>query len=125
MPSEQTASAIERSWNECVSEWTSPLPAPEITELLQAHGVAAMPVMNIADQFADPHLSERQFYVDIDHPHVGAELIYGMPWRLSDTPGQIRTSAPLLGQHNDYILGQVLGLSAENLAALESQGVVY
>ncbi len=108
-----------------VSGWTRTRPAPEITELLQAHGVAAMPVMNIADQFSDPHLSERQFYVDIDHPHVGAEWIYGMPWRLSDTPGQIRTSAPLLGQHNDYVLGQVLGLSAESLAALESRGVVY
>lgn len=84
-----------------------------------------MPVMNIADQFSDPHLSERKFYVDIDHPHVGAEWISGMPWQLSDTPGQIRTPAPLLGQHNDYILGELLGLSAESLAALESQGVVY
>ena len=108
-----------------VSGWASTRPALEITELLQAHGVAAMPVMNIADQFSDPHLSERQFYVDIDHPHVGAEWIYGMPWRLSDTPGQIRTSAPLLGQHNGYVLGQVLGLSAASLAALETQGVVY
>ena len=111
--------------DEAVSGWTSTRPALEITELLQVHRVVAMPVMNIADQFADPHLSERQFYVDIDHPHVGAEWIYGMPWQLSDTPGQIRTSAPLLGQHNDYILGQVLGLPAESLAALESQGVVY
>lgn len=111
--------------DEKVSGWTGTRPALEITELLQAHGVAAMPVMNIADQFSDPHLSERQFYVDIDHPHVGAEWISGMPWRLSDTPGQIRSPAPLLGQHNDYVLGQVLGLSAESLAALESQGVVY
>ncbi|MFB3098217.1 MAG: CaiB/BaiF CoA transferase family protein [Dehalococcoidia bacterium] len=111
--------------DEEVSGWTSTRAAQEITALLQAHGVAAMPVMNIADQFSDPHLSERQFYVDIDHPHVGAEWISGMPWQLSDTPGQIRTPAPLLGQHNDYILGELLGLSAESLAALESQGVVY
>jgi len=111
--------------DEEVSGWTSTRPSLEITALLQAHGVAAMPVMNIADQFSDPHLSERKFYVDIDHPHVGAEWISGMPWQLSDTPGQIRTPAPLLGQHNDYILGELLGLSAESLAALESQGVVY
>ena len=115
----------EKELDEAVSGWTSTRSSYEITELLQAHKVAAMPVMNIADQFSDSHLSERQFYVDIDHPHVGSEWIYGMPWRLSETPGQIRTSAPLLGQHNDYILGQVLGLPAESLAALESQGVVY
>lgn len=111
--------------DQAISGWTSTRSAQEITELLQARGVAAMPVMNIADQFSDPHLSDRQFYVDIDHPHVGSEWIYGMPWRLSDTPGQIRSSAPLLGQHNDYILGQVLGLAAETLADLESQGVIY
>ena len=115
----------QKELDEEVSGWTSTRSAPEITELLQAHGVAAMPVMNIADQFSDPHLSERQFYVDVDHPHVGSEWIYGMPWQLSDTPGQIRTSAPLLGQHNDYVLGQVLGLAAESLATLESQGIVY
>jgi len=115
----------QKELDEEVTGWTSMRPAPQITELLQAHGVAAMPVMNIADQFSDPHLRERQFYVDIDHPHLGAELIYGMPWRLSDTPGQIRTAAPLLGQHNDYVLGRFLGIPAETLAALESQGVVY
>ena len=115
----------QQELDEHISSWTSQRSSQEITELLQEHGVAAMPVMNIADQFSDPHLSERQLYVDIDHPHVGAEWIYGMPWRLSETPGQIRTSAPLLGQHNDYILGQVLGIPAAKLAALESQGVVY
>ena len=73
----------------------------DVTELLQGHGVAAMPVMNIEDQFLDPHLRERRDFAEVEHPHIGRERLYGMPWLLSDTPGSVRTAAPLVGQHND------------------------
>ena len=114
-----------RDLDEHVASWTRQRSAQEITELLQAQKVAAMPVMNIEDQFADPHLQERQFYVDIEHPHVGAEWLYGMPWLLSDTPGGVRAPAPLLGQHNDFLLRQLLGLSSEDLRRMEAEGVIY
>jgi benzylsuccinate CoA-transferase BbsF subunit len=100
-------------------------PAQEITELLQRHGVAAMPVMNIEDQFADPHLQERQAYVDVEHPHVGVEWLYGMSWLLSGTPGSVRAPAPLLGQHNEYVFRQLLGLPARELERLQASQVVY
>ena len=54
--------------DKAISAWTRTRSAPEITELLQARGVAAMPVMNIADQFADPHLNARETYVEVEHP---------------------------------------------------------
>ena len=108
-----------------VSAWTRRHSAGEITRLLQEQGVAAMPVMNIADQFADPHWQERQAYVDIEHPHVGAEWVYGTPWLLSDTPGSVRTPAPTLGQHNQYVFCQLLGLPARELKRLEDAQVVY
>jgi formyl-CoA transferase len=81
--------------------------------------------MNIEDQFIDPHLQERQAYQEIEHPHVGIEWLYGMPWLLSDTPGSVRTPAPTLGQHNEYVLGQLLGLSAGELERLGEAQVVY
>jgi benzylsuccinate CoA-transferase BbsF subunit len=105
--------------------WTEQHPAQEITELLQRHGVAAMPVMNIEDQFADPHLQERQAYVDVEHPHVGVEWLYGMSWLLSGTPGSVRAPAPLLGQHNEYVFRQLLGLPARDLERLQASQVVY
>jgi len=108
-----------------VRSWTERHSAQEITDLLQRHGVAAMPVMNIADQFADPHLQERQAYVDIEHPHVGVEWLYGMSWRLSGTPGSVRAPAPLLGQHNEYVFRQILGLPAPELERLQAAQVVY
>jgi benzylsuccinate CoA-transferase BbsF subunit len=108
-----------------IRSWTEQHSAQEITELLQQHGVAAMPVMNIEDQFADPHLQERQAYVDIEHPQVGVEWLYGMSWLLSGTPGSIRAPAPLLGQHNQYVFHQLLGLPAAELERLQATQVVY
>ena len=114
-----------RALDVIVAEWTRSRTPEEATHLLQSAGVAAMPVMNIADQFADPHLNARDTYVEIDHPHVGAEMLYGVPWRFSDTPGSVRTPAPLLGQHNDYVLSEVLGLDTDRIGELVDKQVVY
>ena len=114
-----------RALDKAISAWTRTRSAPEITALLQARGVAAMPVMNIADQFADPHLNARETYVEVEHPRVGAEMVYGVPWRFSDTPGGVHNPAPLLGQHNDYVLGQVLGIDESRLNRLAAEQVVY
>ena len=108
-----------------VSDWTRQRTAQEITDLLQGHGIAAMPVMNIEDQFLDPHLQERQAYLEVEHPHVGIEWLYGMPWLLSDTPGGIRRPAPLLGEHNGYVFGELLGLATEEIERLRVEQVIY
>ena len=114
-----------RQLDELIASWTRTLTPRQATELLQASGVAAMPVMNIADQFADPHLNARDTYVEVDHPHVGAELLYGVPWRFSDTPGAVRASAPILGQHNDCVLSELLGMDAACVTQLSAAEVVH
>jgi benzylsuccinate CoA-transferase BbsF subunit len=111
--------------DQLVGTWTRRHSREEITRLLQQHGVAAMPVMNIEDQFTDPHWQAREAYVDVEHPHAGAEWLYGMPWLLSDTPGSVRTPAPLLGQHNEYVFCQLLGMPADELKRLQADQVVY
>ena len=108
-----------------VSRWTSERTAWEVTELLQGYGIAAMPVMNIEDQFVDPHLQERQAFVEVEHPHVGIEWLYGMPWLLGGTPGSVRTPAPTIGQHNDYVLGELLGLPSAELERLRKTQAIY
>ena len=114
-----------RDLDEIIATWTTNLSPQQVVARLQAVGVAAMPVMNIADQFADPHLNARETYVEIDHPHVGAEIVYGVPWRFSDTPGSVRAPAPLLGQHNGYVLQELLGMDQAQVATLASEQVVY
>ena len=114
-----------RALDEIISSWTRMLTPQQVMERLQDVGVAAMPVMNIADQFADPHLNARETYAEIDHPHVGAEMLYGVPWRFGDTPGGVRASAPLLGQHNGYVLSELLGIDDDELARLANEQVIY
>jgi len=108
-----------------VSAWTRQNSPQEVMELLQGHSVAAMPVMNIEDQFLDPHFQERQAYVEIEHPHVGIEWLYGMPWLLSDTPGSVRAAAPLLGEHNEYVFRELLGLPIDEIERLQERQVIY
>ena len=105
--------------------WTVRFDAGELTADLQAEGVAAFPVMNIEDQFLDPHFRERGAWVEMEHPMAGAEWLYGLAWRLSRTPGRIASPAPLLGQHNERVLGGLLGTPPDKLRRLEASGAVY
>jgi len=64
-------------------------------------------------------------YAEIEHPHVGAEWVYGVPWVLGDTPGEVHTPAPTLGQHNEFVFHQLLGVPIERLERLRSEKVIY
>jgi benzylsuccinate CoA-transferase BbsF subunit len=108
-----------------LSQWTATSTAEEITELLQASGVAAMPVMGAEERLFDPHFRERGLYQDIDHPALGAEPIFNLMWNLSQTPSTIRRHAPLMGEHNRQVLCGMLGLSEGELSELEERQVVY
>ena len=107
-----------------VAKWTRQSTPQEATESLQKAGVSAMPLMNIADQFEDPYFHERQAFIETEHPHVGAEWLYGLPFLFSDIAGGIQRHAPLLGEHNRYVFGELLGVSEEELGRLEKGGVV-
>jgi benzylsuccinate CoA-transferase BbsF subunit len=108
-----------------ITTWTSRRTPYEAMEVLQAAGVAAMPVMNLEDQFRDPHLREREIHLESEHPKVGLEFLHGIPWRLSDTPGRIRRPAPLLGEHNQYVFGELLGLPGAEIQRLVEAGAIY
>jgi benzylsuccinate CoA-transferase BbsF subunit len=105
--------------------WTSRRTPEEVAYLLQSAGIAAATVMTIEDQFLDEHFRERQMHVEVEHPLVGLEMLHGIPWRLSRTPGAIRTSGPLLGQHNEYVFGSLLGMTAEEIEHLVEAEVLY
>jgi len=95
-----------------------------ITDMLQKVNVAATPIMNCEDQFSDPHFCERKTYVQIEHPLVGTEIIYRSPMRLKDTPPTIRRHAPSLGEHNNYVLNNLLGFSRQEVAELIEKQII-
>ncbi|MFC1534720.1 CaiB/BaiF CoA transferase family protein [Thermodesulfobacteriota bacterium] len=108
-----------------ISGWTKDRTPREVMEMLQKAGVAATIVMNVENQFADPHYKERKTFEEVEHPMIGKELIHGIPWRMSKTPGRIERSAPSLGEHNEYVFGQLLGYSMTEIKRLEKEKVLY
>ena len=107
-----------------VSAWTSDQDAFQLAERLQAVGVPAGPVLRGPDLLVDKHYAERGTFVTVDHPQVGPKQYPGLPWKMSGTPGEVRWPSPTLGQHNREIFGSLVGLSGEEIDALESGGVI-
>ena len=107
-----------------VSDWTRGQDAYRVMQRMQEAGVAAGVVVNAGELMNDPHLNQRGFFWEIDHPEAGTHRHAGQPIRLSETPARLYRPAPCLGQHHDYVLGELLGLSAEEISDLEREGVI-
>ena len=108
-----------------IAEWTLTQEPFAATEALQAAGVAAFPPMANFMLDSDPHLQERGFWVEKEHPEVGVRRHAGIPWRMSATPCDVWRPAPTLGQDNDYVYGELLGMSAGEIAALVERKVIF
>lgn len=106
-----------------IAEWTQQRDHYEVMRLLQAAGVAAGPVMDQRDAFADPHLSARGIFEDVYHEDVGGSHLYvGAPFKMSETPARIRRGPVQLGQDNEYVYKHILGVSDAEYAELERAG---
>jgi len=107
-----------------ITEWTVNYTPYEVMEILQKIGVAGVPVMSPEDHYFDPHVKEREAYLEIEHPLVGLEVLHGFPYRLSKTPAAIRCAAPSLGEHNEYVFRELLGLSQDEFDQLSKDKVL-
>ncbi|HYA35428.1 MAG TPA: CoA transferase [Candidatus Binataceae bacterium] len=97
----------------------------DVTRKLQAVGIAAYPVQNCADVHHDENLDAFDFWHWLDHKVMGPSPYEGLSHRLSRTPGELRSPAPALGQHNEEILGGMLGLSTKEIEQLRADNVVF
>ena len=108
-----------------LAAWTARYDPYELTELLQENGVAAIPSFNAEELFSDSHLRMRGSITQVDHPVLGTRQAISPPWVMSRTPAKITRTAPLIGEHNDYVLSELLGLDADEIARLAEKKVVY
>jgi len=82
------------------------------------------PVNKTSDMLADPQVKARDMVIEVDHPKAGRVKALGHPVKFSETPGEMKRPAPLLGQHTREILGG-LGYSAAEIDALAKEGAVH
>jgi crotonobetainyl-CoA:carnitine CoA-transferase CaiB-like acyl-CoA transferase len=95
----------------------------EIVAIFQKAGIPCAPLNTTEDLVGDQQLAERGYFVQIDHPAAGTLKYPGAPFRMTESPFEIRRPAPTLGQHNAEVFGE-LGYDAGDLAALSSAGVI-
>ncbi len=107
-----------------VEAWTSTLDPFEVKDRLQAAGVAAFPPLMNRELAEDPHLNARGFFVEKEHPEVGVRKHPGIPWRMSETPCEVWRAAPVMGQDNEYVFGELLGMSSDQIADLVAREVI-
>ena len=93
-------------------------------ELLRGAGVPCGAVRSVAEALADPQILAREMVQTMQHPTIGALQTLGIPIKLSDTPGSIRSAPPRLGEHTRPILERELELSSQEVTRLERAGAI-
>ncbi|MBJ7311801.1 CaiB/BaiF CoA transferase family protein [Rugamonas sp. CCM 8940] len=91
---------------------------------LEAVGVPCGPINDVGEVYQDPQVQARGLVVELPHPTAGTVKLVRSPMKLSATPALAELAPPLLGQHTEEVLGQLLGHSAADIAALRAKGVL-
>lgn len=96
----------------------------EWVALLEQAGVPCGPINDLAQVFADPQVKSRGLQLEMSHPLAGSVPQVASPIRLSETPVEYRKAPPLLGEHSEAVLQQLVGLSFEKILSLRQSGVI-
>ena len=96
----------------------------EWLEAIDGAGIPCGPINTVDRVMKDPQVLAREMIVEVDHPVAGKFKMPGLPIKLSETPGAIEMPAPLLGQHTEELLHELLGLSKEDVAKLKEEGAL-
>jgi crotonobetainyl-CoA:carnitine CoA-transferase CaiB-like acyl-CoA transferase len=111
--------------DERIGKWTIDQDRDELVRLFQEKGVAAFGSMSNKDLWEDPHAHSRGGWVQIKKTGMKERSMIRPPFLFSKTPARIETPSPLMGEHNRYVLTDILGLSHEDIDALKKKGVLY
>lgn len=106
-----------------VEAWTMTKTKFEVMEICNPLDIPVGPILSMKEIAEEPSLRETGTIVEVDHPARGKYLTVGMPVKLSDSPAEVKRS-PLLGEHNEEILREVLGYANEDVAAILTSGAM-
>jgi benzylsuccinate CoA-transferase BbsF subunit len=106
-----------------ITEWTRNFTHYEVTYRLQEVGVVAGPSLNMEELVNDHHVKERSAIIEQNHREAGKTLVYRSPWKSAET--RTNPAAPCLGEHNNYVFKELLGMSDKEIARLIDDRVIY
>ena len=107
-----------------LQQWTASFEVEEVVATLQAAEVPAAPVSDSAEVLADPHLLERGFVVPLEHPVAGTRTVTTLPWAADGRRVEELRPAPSFGQHNQWVLKELLQLPDDEYERLVSSGAI-
>jgi len=102
----------------------SSLTRDEAVSFFVEAGVPVAPIYSEPEVVEDAHLSDRDMWVELNHPSAGIVKVPNFPVRFSETPGKVSSAAPILGEHSVEVLHGLLGYSVEEIKKLEKEGVI-
>jgi crotonobetainyl-CoA:carnitine CoA-transferase CaiB-like acyl-CoA transferase len=125
-PTLRTAERLEQvdAVEEVVQRWTRQHSPTEVAELLQAAGLDAHEVVDWGDAHSTPQLVHRSHFVALEHPVMGEHLYEQNGFRLSATGGGVSGPGPLIGQHTEHVLIDLLGMDPTEFKALQDAGAL-
>ena len=107
-----------------IAEWTATVPLVDLQALMDDHGVPCGLIYTASDMMEDAHFAARDAIVEVPSPEFGSLRMQNVAPRLSETPGAVRHVGPALGEHNEEVLGGLLGLPDEVRADYAERGIV-
>ena len=117
--------AHKKEIEQILESWSMQHTATEVVDTLLAQGIPAGPLMSIKELSEDPHFNDaREMFPTMQQPGVGDFRVTAVPIKFSETPPTITRHAPALGEHNEEVYGQMLGLTPEQVADLKTKGVI-
>ena len=106
-----------------IGEWTKTRPVAEVMKLTEEHAIPSGPVNSAKDIYEDAHARARNAIIKVLDPTLGEVPMQGIFPVLSDTPGEVKSTGPSLGQHTDEIFTE-LGLPVDEIASLRESGII-
>ncbi|MYA86538.1 MAG: CoA transferase [Acidimicrobiaceae bacterium] len=114
----------QQELDEMIAGWTATLDADELRRILDEYAVPNGQIYRAPEMLADEHFEARDAIAWVDSADFGAIPMQNIVPKLSGTPGSINWSGPALGEHNDEVLGGILGLDAGAVERLRADGIV-
>jgi formyl-CoA transferase len=109
--------------DEAVGSWIAERDRDEVVRAFEEAQAAVAPIYDVRDVMADPQFAALGSLVRVPDPELGSVLMQNVLFRLSETPGEIRSAGPSIGQHTEEVLGE-LGIGPDEVAELRQKGAV-